>query len=214
MRPGGAAVPCPYPGDEPQVEFARFLAMKSQVKRCVIAVALTTLFGFGCVTAPSGILVVDGVEQDDIPAPADFEFVGSETYEPPIPDATMFRSWKGVYKGPGHLQDIGPWYVGAMQEKGWKINRHFKTDVRVYQYFFIKGDEEAKIQIEQTYNYTEGKSTNIVTAEVHPRGTESFSIHDLQTLKESEPALDAIPETAATQVLGEEPKRSYSPKGE
>ena len=76
--------------------------MMSAVKRSLWSLALVALFGFGCVTPPSGIETRDGVEQDDIPVPTGFNFDRSESYDQEIPVATDFRSWTGVYVGPGH----------------------------------------------------------------------------------------------------------------
>ena len=150
---------------------------------CVSALTLIGAFSVGCVTTPEGIPLVEGRELGDIPVKNKFKFIGSETYDPPVAEAGKFRSWRGLYRGPGLQEDIGPWYVGAMKRHGWQFTGAVQSKGRAYIYNFVKGDEEAVIQVYREYSFALGKSTNMVRAEVHPRGTETFLLEHIETLK-------------------------------
>ncbi len=149
------------------------------------AVVVVAFFSVGCVNTPPGIPIVDGRELDDIRFKSCFEFVGSESYEPPVTAAGKFRSWKGIYRGPGLAQEIGPWYVGAMKQHGWKFTDSVESGGSAYTctYRFVKDDEEAVIHVYREYSLAGGKSVNMVRAEVHPRGIESFLPEHIETLK-------------------------------
>ncbi len=83
------------------------------------AVVVATMVAVGCVSPPAAIEVVKGRELDDVPVKTGLEFVESETYVPALAEGTTFRSWMGLYRGTGLIQEIGPWYVGAMKNHGW-----------------------------------------------------------------------------------------------
>lgn len=139
----------------------------------------------GCVTPPEGIEVVKGRELDDIPVKSDFEFVESETFAPPLAEGTNFRSWRGLYRGRGLTEEIGPWYVGAMKDQGWTFVGAVKSKGPTYTYDFVKADEQATVRVYREYSTASGGSINMVRAEVHPRGTESFLPDDFETWKTS-----------------------------
>ena len=137
----------------------------------------------GCVSPPDGIDVVKGRELDDIPVKTGLKLVNSETYAPPLSEGARFRSWTGLYRGRGLMQEIGPWYVGAMKSKGWTFTGVVETKGPTFSYNFLKRDEEAVIRVYREYTLDSGRSINMVRAEVHPRGTESFLPEDLETMK-------------------------------
>ncbi len=145
--------------------------------------AFVAAFVVSCVSPPDGDHVVKGRELDDIPVKPGLEFVKSETYAPPLSEGTRFRSWMGLYRGKGLIQEIGPWYLGAMKSQGWTFTGVVETKGPTYNYNFLKRDEEAVIRIYREYTPGSGRSINMVRAEVHPRGTESFLPEDLDTMK-------------------------------
>ena len=144
-----------------------------------LGVALLT----SCVTNPAGIRVDRGREHADIPVKPNFVFVESESYNPTIPVETRFRSGLGGYRGTGHIQDVGPWYVGAMKRNQWTLTRHYKSDGEAYQYVFTKASEEATRTIEKRYTWDWGKPVNYVSARVGPLGPESLTREEIDQLR-------------------------------
>lgn len=149
------------------------------VMSVLVGAALLT----SCVTNPAGIRVDRGMEHADLPVKPNFEFVGSESFNPTIPTETRFRSWSGVYRGTGQIEDVGPWYVGAMKRNNWTLMRHFKSDGEVYHYVFTKANEEATLTIEKRYTWDLGKPVNFVSARIGPLGPESLTREELDQLR-------------------------------
>ncbi len=171
-----------------------------------------------CVSPPDGVDVVKGRELDDIPVMTGLEFVNSETYAPPLSEGTRFRSWTGLYRGTGLMQEIGPWYVGAMKSQGWTFMGVIESKGPTFEYSFLKRDEEAVIRVYREYTAGSGRSVNMVRAEVHPRGTESFLPEDLETLKatglawtESDAADAAVKQEVQSISFTEEIEQSPAP---
>ncbi len=159
-----------------------------------------------CVSPPDGVDVVKGRELDDIPVKTGLEFVKSETYAPPLSEGSRFRSWMGLYRGKGLIQEIGPWYVGAMKSQGWTFTGVVESKGPTYSYNFLKRDEEAVIRVYREYTLSSGRSINMVRAEVHPRGTESFLPEDLETMKATgvawmEPDVDEVDVNQEVQTI-------------
>lgn len=161
-----------------------------------LAYVTAALLAVSCVSPPEGIEVITGRELDDVPVKPGLQFVESETFAPPLAEGTKFRSWVGVYRGKGLLQEIGPWYVGAMKDHGWTFTGAVESKGPEFAFHFVKRDEEAVIRVYRQYTLGTGQSVNMVRAKVQPRGTESFLPEDLESLKKTgvawkEPAADA-----------------------
>ncbi len=171
-----------------------------------------------CVSPPDGVDVVKGRELDDIPVKTGLKLVNSETYAPPLSEGARFRSWTGLYRGRGLMQEIGPWYVGAMKSKGWTFTGVVETKGPTFSYNFLKRDEEAVIRVYREYTVSSGRSVNMVRAEVHPRGTESFLPEDLEALRatgvawtESDAVEAAVEQEVQTISFTEEFEKSSAP---
>jgi hypothetical protein len=171
-------------------------------------VVLAGLLGAGCVTPPEGIKTVDGVEQDDIPVPRDFEFQSGHT--PASASEASFRSWHGYYKGTGNAGDIAPWYVTEMRKHGWEF-QGMDGNQDVKRLHFVKGQEVARIEIAKELDPKEAAFVPIVHAEIHPRGTEQMTFEEeLTFLRGGDPEATGAPRPASFAADGE-PAHAISP---
>lgn len=143
----------------------------------------------GCVAPPSGLPVVEGEEQDDIPVPSHFEFRRGGS--PDLGTIEKFRSYSARYEGGGKLADLAPWYIEAMGKHGWELDSMTKlgegtlseeTELR-----FEKGDEYSLVRIHREMNAERGALTNIVDIEIHPLGTEDLTVEESLRLGTAEP---------------------------
>ncbi len=152
-------------------------------KRASRVAWLIPLIALGCAQTPTGIPLVEGLEQEDIPVKETFEFVRSESFQPDLHSAGTFRSWTGVYHGSGILQDLGPWYVSAMADQGWKLTRRLELTGPEYTFTFVKGGEEAVVQLSQVFTSALGRPVKQAVVSIHPRGPESLTTDDIDVLK-------------------------------
>ncbi len=183
--------------------------MKRTYSRCVamigvgvISVGLAAIAG--CVSPPSGVEMAEGVEQSDVPLLPNFEFVRGESYEPAVGEGGHFRSWVGYYRGGGHMSDVGPRFVGAMKKNGWRLVGAYKTEGETHNYQFVKGEETAEVTISRKFDFAYGKSFNEIRSRIGPRGTESFSIADINSLKAPAAEPGAQPEIAPPAAVSPE----------
>lgn len=142
---------------------------------CALLLALPLLSS--CVNAPQGVATIQATEQDDIPAPADFEFDAQKSYayDPVTVSDAKFRSWRGYYRGEGQTGKIMSWYVAEMPKHGWKFKG---LDDKAKKLFFDKGDESAEIQVYDKLEAALGGYVTIVEAAVRPRGPEDLSLEE------------------------------------
>lgn len=178
-----------------------------------------------CVTPPRGIATIKGTEQEDIPIPKAFEFKESESPDlKGLPENARFRSWRGYYRGTGHVGDIAAWYVGEMRKHGWQFKTRNEQGER-RQLSFEKPDEVSEIQVYRELDGVMGGYVTVVRAEIHPRGPEDLTFEEhlkQQSLKEPEikpasfstkdlPAAD-LPDEGTPKGTGEESKEKKAKK--
>jgi len=147
--------------------------------RSVVFAAVSSLLsiGTGCVAPPTGIPVMAGTEQEDIPVPKTFDLRHSHAPEFEITEPhARFRSWTGEYVGKTRVGEVVPWYVKEMGNHKWEYKGIDESkDTRLY---FEKGDESAEIRIYRETDSRAGGFLTIVRAEIHPRGPEEFTVDE------------------------------------
>lgn len=159
--------------------------MTEQKKRSAgnsgISLTLAALLSMGalqlvsCVAPVRGIPMTRNVEQNDIPVPGPYQFLGSETPDYGFVEGGAFRSWTGRYRGGGRIEDLVPWYIEQMNALGWSFARleGVKDEKQLY---FRKESEAAEIEIARRFSPELKAFANFVRAEIHPLGTEDYTV--------------------------------------
>lgn len=172
--------------------------MKTAVKRsstvigfgwCSVSlvVAMVTgsmsLISVGCTTAPVGVPVNFGEEQDDFPVPPGFTFIPGKswTYQPAGVADPHFRSWVGTYRGSGKVGTIAPFYVREMQKLGWELEEVRDFDAGRQELTFYKGEEEAHVKMRRKFVSRLGGYGTEIEGNIRVRPLESFA--DVDSLK-------------------------------
>lgn len=188
---------------------------------------LAVLFAVGClwsltacVQAPEGVRTLAAHEQNDIPAPTNFEFDANRSYEfdpeTSVPEA-RFRSWVGYYRGQGSHQMVIPWYVREMPRHGWEL-KDINYDAK--KLFFTKRDESAEVTISREMDFEAGRFVNLVEVRIRPLGPESFTVEenlqmagggaDKAEREATQPTAEPVPAVSPATGAGAVQPSSYS----
>lgn len=196
--------------------------MRNQVKsgmRSSSRVQITLAIGLsvcvvglvGCVAPEKGIPIAYDIEQNDIPVPELYRFLGSETPDYGFVEDAAFRSWAGHYRGGGRIDDLVPWYIEEMNTLGWNFMR-LEGESEHKHLFFRKDDEAAEIEIERRFAPDLKAYANYVDAEIHPLGVENYTVtENLERLGQIQPVSYTPPTGGEANAAETETPRTEAP---
>ena len=199
--------------------------MREQVKSGVCSssrIHLTLAIGIsvcvvglvGCVAPERGIPIAYDIEQNDIPVPELYRFLGSETPDYGFVEDAAFRSWTGHYRGGGRIDDLVPWYIEEMNTLGWNFMR-LEGESEHKQLFFRKENEAAEIEIERRFASDIKSYANYVDAEIHPLGVENYTVtENLERFGQIQPVSYTAPPSGGEGTLDAKTPRLEAPVSE